>query len=341
MKTFWQQLKSPILALAPMDGVTDSAFRQICQTNGADVVYTEFISSDALMHNARKALEKMRYVESERPVICQIFGHDREAFVAAAKLVQAKGFDGIDINFGCPAKCVVRHGSGVALLREPHYCRELIESILDIVKIPLSIKVRTSIRKERKEVDPTCEDRVTALDLVAAIKDLPVAAIMVHGRSYEQGHKGGVDAAMIRQVKEGFPGLVLANGGIYSPKDAKRMLEETAADGVGIARGAQGQPWIFQQTADFLTNGSYEQPTWSTVVATMLEHLEMAVQAKGHHGLFEMRKHLAWYVRGFPGAADMRSRLVRAESIEEIRNLLSGSTAEPVSVLPKASLIHG
>ena len=261
----------------------------------------------------------MDFDPAEQPVICQIFGRDVNMFREAAKEIQARGFSGIDINFGCPAKKVVGSGSGVALLREPRFCRQLIEAILDVVTIPLSIKVRASIRKERREVQEGAE-RATALDLVREIKDLPIAAIMIHGRSYEGGFSGTIDVEMIRSVKAEFKGVVLANGGIQSPEDAVTMLKETGADGIGIARGAHGRPWIFRQTRELLNSGTYTTPTWDEIraVALLLAHRIMA--RKGEHGVLELRKHLAWYVRGIPGAAALRHDLVRVNSWKKSRH---------------------
>lgn len=321
MTNFWTNLPHPILALAPMEGVTDSAFRQLCRESGADVVYTEFISSDAIGHRGRTALAKMTFDPAEQPVVCQIFGKDVAMFAESAKEIEARGFAGIDINFGCPARKVVGSGSGVALLREPAFCRQLIESILDVVTIPVSIKVRASIRKERKEVQDGAE-RSTALDLVRAINDLPVAAIMIHGRSYEGGFSGTIDVDMIRSVKAEFKGVVLANGGIQTPEDATAMLDATGADGLGIARGAQGQPWIFSQVRELITTGHVTPMNWDVIRAIALRHSHLAMALKGDHGLLEMRKHLAWYVRGFPGAAQLRHDLVRVNSLAEIQTLL-------------------
>lgn len=322
MKNFWEELKKPIVALAPMEGVTDTAFRQIAKRHGADVVYTEFISTDAIGHNAQRAFAKMDFAETEQPVICQIFGKDPKMFVAAAREIEKRGFAGIDINFGCPAHKVVGSGAGVALLRRPDYARKLIEAVLEEVSIPVSLKVRAKIRKERKEVAPDIPEYHTASDLVEAIRGLPVSAIMVHGRSYESGFSGEVDVRMIRAVKEQFPGLVLANGGIMRPEDARAMLTQTGADGVGIARGAQGNPWILQQIKDVLKTGTSTAPSWEEVTATALEHAKLMESAKGRRGILEMRKHLAWYVKGVPGASRMRQGLVRVESIAQIEKLL-------------------
>lgn len=320
---FWLQLKKPILALAPMEGVTDVAYRTLCKENGADVVYTEFMPADGIFHRARKILEKMNRGDDERPVICQIFGRDPVKFADAAKYIQDVGFDGVDINFGCPAKKVVGSGGGVALLRDPKHARLLVEAALEKITIPLSIKVRTSIRKERKEISPGEPERYTALDLVAEIKGLPVSAIMVHGRSFEQGHSGTVDTDMIRQVKKKFPGLVLANGGITTPQEAVAMLATTGVDGVGIARGSWGAPWIFRQTRELLDTGNITALTTPELVTAIRRHATLLYQLKGPHGLIEFRKHFAHFISGRPGAARLRAAAVQVTSLEDIEALLT------------------
>lgn len=320
---FWLQLKKPILALAPMEGVTDVAFRTLCREQGADVVYTEFLPAEAIAHGALTVLKKMEHRDDERPVICQIFGKTPEAFTAAAIKVQAMGFDGLDLNFGCPARKVVNHGSGVALLREPQYARRLVEAALEKITIPLSIKVRTSIRKESKEFAPGTQERSTALDLVEAIQGLPIAAIMVHGRNYEQGHQGQIDTEMIRAVKEKFSGIVLANGGITKPEDVKTMLESTGADGVGIARGTWGQPWIFSQARQYLESGKYDAIEPQQLASVIRRHASLLMEYKDQRGLLEFRKHFARYITGFPGAAHLRAEAVRVESLEDVDRIIN------------------
>lgn len=323
MTNFWTTLRKPILALAPMEGVTDVAFRTLCKEWGADVVYTEFLAAEAIVHAGPKFMRKMVRRDDERPVICQIFGRNPEAFALAAKKVEALGFDGLDINFGCPARKVVGHGAGVALLRDPQYARRLIEAALENITIPLSIKVRTSIRKEAKEVDPGCADRYTAVDFIEAMKDLPIQAVMVHGRGFEQGHQGDVDTDMIRQVKQKFNGLVLANGGVFTPERVASMLQETGADGVGIARGTWGQPWIFTQARQLLSAGRYEAVTPEQVSNVIRRHAELLFEYKGVQGLLEFRKHFGNYIKGFRGAAEWRARAVRVKTMADVETVIA------------------
>lgn len=305
-----------------MEGYTDSAFRSISRENGADVVYTEFVSSDAIAHHARTAFGKMEFDPAEQPVVCQMFGKDPDAFAVAAREIEARGFAGVDINLGCPAHKVVRSGTGVALMRDPQYVKRLVAATIDAVRIPVSLKMRASIRKERKEVAPDTPERTTALDLVDALAGMPVAAIMVHGRSYEDGFDGPVDVDMIRSVKEHFDGIVLANGGVTTPERANELLKQTGADGIGIARGALGRPWLFSQIRQFLAQGTYTEPTISELRQLIERHAELAYAAKGDHGIIELRKHYASYIRGFPNASALRSRLVRVTNRKEITSIL-------------------
>lgn len=306
-----------------MEGYTDTAFRRICKKNGADVVYTEFISSDAIAHRAATALKKLEFDPSEQPVVCQIFGNDIHSFKTAAREIQARGFAGIDVNLGCPARKVVTHGSGVALMRDPMFARSLIGSIADIVSIPISIKVRSSIRSGNNTVNGS-DTHHTAVNLVNALSGIPIAAIMVHGRSFEEGFTGSIDAEMIRSVKNSTNALVIANGGIRSPNDASAVIAATGADGIGIARGCLGSPWIFRSIRSTLSNGRTEQVGAHEWAATVEAHLRLMVEYKGEHGLFEFRKHLTNYLKGFRNASQKRSQAVRADSIESVIGIITG-----------------
>jgi len=310
-KNFWQKLKKPIIALAPMAGITDSAFRQICKKYGADVVYSEMISVDALAYNSKKTLKMLEFSKKEKPIVFQLFGKKPELFALAAKLVEKKGADGIDINFGCPAPKIFKCGGGASLMRDLDLCYEIIKATCLAVKIPVSIKVRRSVGK------------VTALDLVKKIKGLPVAAIMIHGRSYEQGYSGEIDLAMIKKVKQEFKGIVLGNGGIINPHKAREMLDKTKVDGFGLAQGVLGKPWLFKQVKDYLKTGKFSEYNFRQIKKVALEHAALNYKLKGKQGVLEMRKHLAWYFRGFAGASELRQKLIRVNSLKEIREILN------------------
>jgi len=308
-----------------MEGVNDSAFRQICKHWGADVVYTEFISADAIAHDAKRAFDKMSFDPVEQPVVCQIFGRDPEAFKRAAREVQSRGFAGLDINFGCPARKVVSHGSGAALLRRPEFARQLIEVALNTVTIPVSIKIRSSIRANPPMTEKKDAARVTAVDLVKAVADLPIAAIMVHGRSFEQGHTGQIDIEMIKAIKQIFSRPVLANGGIYTPERAKEMLSATGADGLGIARGAWGQPWLFRQIHQLLDTGHYQPVQVKDIVDTIRHQAELCNRLKGERGLIELRKHLVKYFNGWATVARWRRQAGQVQTLNDITNLLTNA----------------
>jgi nifR3 family TIM-barrel protein len=307
---FWQKLNKPILALAPMAGVSDSAFRQLCKSFGAGVVYTEMISADGLHYNTKKTLELLEFTKTEKPIVCQLFGKRPEMFAKAAKIAQKAGFDGIDLNFGCPAKKVVAHSGGVTMMRDLKHCHKLIEVVLENTSLPVSVKIRSGI------------ENVTALDFVKAISDLPVSAIMIHGRPFKNPYSAPIDYEMIKKVKVNFSGIVLGNGGINKPEDAKLMLDKTGVDGVGLARGLYGKPWLFKQIKNYLKKGEYQELGFNEIKKVMITHAKLAEKMKGKWGIIETRKHLAWYVRGFAGAAELRKRLVQVESIEEIREIL-------------------
>lgn len=316
---FWNEIKTPILALAPMAGITDSAFRQVCRYYGADVAYTEMVSADGLFYDSKKTLDFLKFKQKERPIVVQLFGKHPEKFTRAAQLCQQAGFDGIDINFGCPAKKVAGHGGGVTLMRDLPKCREIIEAVLAGTKLPVSVKLRSSINND--------SGKITALDFLKFMKELPLAAVMIHGRSYEKPFEGDPDYAMVKKCakyqRQINPECVMiGNGGIKKPEDAKKMLELADADGVGLARGLYGRPWLFQQCRQYLNSGKYAEPTPAEIKKTILLHGKLAFAAKDNHGLVELRKHLLWYVSGRPNAKELRFQLVRVSTLGELKTAI-------------------
>lgn len=316
MHNFWSKLKKPIIALAPMAGITDSAWRRICRQQGADVVYSEMTSVDGLFYKSKKTLALLKFYHDEKPLVIQLFGKDPKKFGQAVKLIERAGADGIDINFGCPAKKVVTHGGGVTLMRDLDLCYEIIKQTIINTQLPVSVKIRTAINSRAIK-------KVTALDFLKSVANLPLAAVMIHGRSYEQGFSGPIDYQMILQAKKYFKGIILANGGVVSPETARELLLKTQADGLGIARGCLGNPWIFQQIKDYLINNKFSDITWTAKKKIILNHAKLAFKTKGQHGLIELRKHLLWYVKGIANAKDYRQKLVRVEKMSEIKNILN------------------
>ncbi|HAH04478.1 MAG: tRNA-dihydrouridine synthase [Parcubacteria group bacterium GW2011_GWA2_43_17] len=318
MKNFWQSLPKPILVVSPMCGVTDLPFRLICRAHGADVVYTEMTMVQALAHKSQKALKLCEVSKNESPVVVQLGGNDPELFFKAAKIVAEEiRPDGIDINFGCPAKKVAGHGSGVALLRDLNKSYEIIQATIEgAAGLPVSLKTRSEIKaKDQTKI-------VTSLDLLQKTRDLPIAAVMIHGRSFEAPWIEQVDYDYIKKIRENYHGILIANGGIDSPEKAKMVLATTQADGLAIGHGVYGRPWIFQQIKDYLKHGRYKQLSWPQKRAIALKHAKLAFKTKGIHGLVELRKQLLWYVKGLPKATAYRQDLVRLTTIDEIKQAL-------------------
>ncbi len=300
-----------------MAGVTDLPFRMICRKYGADVVYTEMVMVQGLARHNAKTLKLAEISAAEQPVVIQLGGNDPELFYKAAQVVKEFGSAGIDINFGCPAKKIAGDGSGVALLRDLARSYQIIQATIEGAGgLPVSFKTRTQI----KSTDKTKIS--TSLELLEKVKDLPVAAVMIHGRSFEAPWIEEVDYEFIKKVKENFKGVVLANGGIYDPATAKEVLRLTGADGIGIGHGVYGQPWIFTQIKGYLANGQYENKSWPEKRAIALEHARLAFKIKGAPGLLELRKQLLWYVKGLPQATDYRQSLVHLETLGEIEKAL-------------------
>lgn len=327
MKNFWKKINTPILALAPMAGITDSAFREICKKYGADVTYSEMASATALFYNPKHTLELVKFGKNERPYVVQLFGKVPEHFGLAAKIITEKiKPDGIDINFGCPAKKVFGHGGGCALMPQKELARDIILAVCDNTDLPVSIKIRAGLKD------------MSAIKFIENTKDLPYSAIMIHGRTYEGGFSGPVDFSIYEEIKKIAPNkIVLANGGIMTAEDGIKILRDyPMLDGLGIARGTWGQPWIFNEIKQnvgvrfiepkligFDKSNPYKD--FSATKKIMLEHAKLIYKNKGKRGLFEIRKHMCWYIKGFPGAVELRRKLVLANSVREIENILKSA----------------
>ncbi len=331
MDNFWQKLKPsarggrPILALAPMAGITDSAFRQVCKGFGADVVYSEMASVAALCYNPKKTLATLTSDKKEAPYVIQLFGSDPKHFERAVKLLtdkrrfskfkipaspaggkNSKLPQGLDINFGCPVKKVAKQGAGAVLMDSPERAREIVKAVLDSTDLPVSIKIRSKV------------GATTALKFLDGLSALPLAAVMIHGRPMSAGHSGPVDWQMIKEARNHFGGVILANGGAVDRQSALDLLRKTGADGLGIARGALGKPWLFQQILNF----KFKILNREEVFKIALKHAKLTEKLKGGAGIIEMRKHLCWYVSGLPGATELRRRLVAVNDLAEIKKIL-------------------
>ncbi len=300
--------------MAPLSGITDSAFRRICKAFGADIVYSELSSSTALAYQPETSLRMLHFHESERPYIVQLFGNNPQHFAIAARLVSDEiKPDGIDINFGCPIAKVFKQGAGAALMTNLPLAAEVIRSVIENTDLPVSIKTRTSVKG------------VDLLNFLDYIGDLDIKAIMVHGRSYAQGFSGPNDIETTKAVCLRFKGTVLANGGVSTAANGLELLRETGADGIGLARGALGNPWVFEQLKAASCGNGSGKPHCEDVFRTALEHARLAIDLKGKRGVLQMRKHLCWYLQQVPGTKKLKQKAVRITSFEDVAELLAQS----------------
>jgi tRNA-dihydrouridine synthase B len=320
---FWNNLRRPVLLLAPMVGVSDTAFRQLCKGFGADVVYSEMISADALVRNAEKALAMLAHDTSEYPFVVQLMGNKPNVLGEAARVAEKAGASGIDINFGCPAHKIARNDCGVMLMRDLDRCRDLLSAVLDAVDIPISIKARVSIKPSQAHKSIQGSSPITILDMIQKVSDLPIAALMLHGRSFEDSFDGGIRHNAIAEAKKIFKtGAVFANGGITSVESSRDILDSTGADGLGLARSVIGKPWLFKQIRDYLDTGSYTPVEWPEIKSVIIEHAELFERTRGKTPFKEVRRHLTHYVKGHERASEIRQKLVTVESVSDIRIIL-------------------
>lgn len=304
-----------ILALGPMAGVTDLPFRCLCKEQGADLIYTEMVSAKGIYYNNRNTKSLLETAESERPVALQLFGENAAIMSEVAKRIEELPFDILDINMGCPVPKVVNNGEGSALMKEPKKAGEIIEAVVRAIQKPVTVKIRKGFGKED----------ANAPELAKIAEECGAAAVAVHGRTREQYYSGKADLEIIRRVKETVKIPVIGNGDIFTPQDAKRMLDETGCDGLMLARGVQGDPWLFSRTKHYLETGELlERPALSELSETILRHARMQLDFKGEYlGMREMRKHVAWYTTGYPHSAGLRVKINAVETLEELEELLS------------------
>jgi len=305
--------------LAPMAGVTDIVFRLICKSFGCGLLYTEMVSAKGLYYKSENTKALMEIDPRERPVAIQIFGSEPEIMAYAAAKAEEFGADIIDINMGCPTPKIVNNGDGSALMKNPKLAGEIIKAVVKSVNIPVTVKIR-------KGWD---ENSVNAVELGQIAEEEGASAIAVHGRTREEFYSGKADWDIIKKVKQALSIPVIGNGDIYSPEDAKRMIDETGCDAVLIGRGAQGNPWIFKRTIEYLKNGIItEEPTPRERVEMLIYHMDMEIQYKGEHvGIREMRKHASWYLKGLPGSCEIKNKIFTMTKKQEIENLLNSYLA--------------
>lgn len=306
------QLPDFPLLLAPMEDVSDPPFRSVCKQNGADLMYTEFISSEGLIRDAIKSRQKLDIFEAERPIGIQVFGGDEEALTLSAKIVEATGPDLIDINFGCPVKKVVCKGAGAGILKDLPKMIALTKAVVNAVKIPVTVKTRLGWDEQSKNIEEVAE----------RLQDVGIQALSIHGRTRAQMYKGEADWSLIAAVKNN-PRIhipIFGNGDIDSPSKAVAYKNRYGVDGVMIGRAAIGYPWIFREIKHYIENGiTLPPPDIEERIRVCRQHLEFSLQWKGPKlGILEMRPHYANYLRGLSHIKEFRHKLVHAMDAEEV-----------------------
>lgn len=305
------------LLLAPMEDVSDPPFRAVCKQHGADLMFTEFISSEGLIRDAIKSRQKLDIFEEERPIGIQIFGGDEEAMAMAAGIVDTTNPDLVDINFGCPVKKVVCKGAGAAVLKDIDLMVRLTQAVIKSTSLPVTVKTRLGWDDSSKNIE----------EVALRLQDIGVQALSIHGRTRVQMYKGEADWTLIAKVKENsriqIP--IFGNGDIDSPQKALEYKNRYGVDGIMIGRAAIGYPWIFREIKHYVATGEIlAPPSLEERLDACRTHLHGSVQWKGEKlGLLEMRRHYANYLKGLPNIKEFRTRLVTAQETAELEHIFN------------------
>lgn len=312
------ELKGTPLFLAPMEDVTYKSFRWMCKKFGADVMYTEFISSEALVRDIKKTKEKMTLFDFDRPVAIQIYGHNIESMVRAAQVAEEWNPDFIDINFGCPMKKITRHGAGAAMLQDLPKMQQMAAEIVKAVNIPVTAKTRLGWTESDKPI----------MEVAERLQDAGIAALAIHGRTRDQLYTGKADWTLIGEVKNNsriqIP--IIGNGDINSAQKARYLLDKTGVDALMIGRAAIGRPWLFSEVKHFLETGDLlPSPTVAEVVEVLKEQISLNLEWKEKElsGILMLRRHFAKYFPGLPNFRELKIKLLRAETGDEINEILN------------------
>lgn len=300
--------------LAPMAGVTDRAFRQICREYGCGLVYTEMISSKGLYYKDKKTASLMKICDDEQPAAIQIFGSDPEIMGEIAKAAENTGAALIDINMGCPAPKIVNNGDGSALMKNPPLAGKIIENVAKAVKIPVTVKFRKGWN----------DSSINAVEFAEIAEKSGASALCVHGRTRMQFYSGKADWEIIKTVKESVKIPVIGNGDIFCADDALNMIKQTKCDAVMVARGAEGNPFLFRQIDELMKNGKVSYcPTDKERILCAVKHARLLTEYKGENrGIKEARKHMAWYLKGMRGSSSVKQDIFKAESLSEMEEIL-------------------
>ena len=302
--------------LSPMAGVTDLPFRLICKEQDCGMLYTEMVNAKALCYDDQNTKKMLKIEDAEHPLAIQIFGSDPEYMGGAAKILNSYPNEILDINMGCPAPKVVKNGDGSALLKNPELAGKVLRAVVDNSEKPVTLKIR-------KGWDDTC---INAVEIAKIAEDSGISAIAIHGRTREQYYSGKADWDIIREVKENVSIPVIGNGDVFEVEDAINMLNKTNCDAIMIGRGAQGNPWIFKRINHYMQTGEIlPEPTLEEKIDTAMKHLKLAVEEHGEYvAVREMRKHIAWYLKGLRNSARVRDEINKIESYEEVVSKLKG-----------------
>ncbi len=304
------------VVLAPMAGICNSAYRQICKDMGCGLIYAEMVSDKAITYNNQKTIDMLYMTEKERPISQQIFGSDKESFVEAAKFIEKEMKpDIIDINMGCPVpKVAVRAQAGSALLKDIDKIFDIVSSVVSAVNVPVTVKIRSGWDS----------NHINAVEVAKVIEKAGASAICVHPRTRSQGYSGKADWNIIKEVKENVSIPVIGNGDIKSPEDAKRMLEETKCDAVMIGRGVLGNPWLIKNIVNYLDGKEVIDVSIVDRIDMCLKHLKLLDSLKNEKlACLEIRNHISWYFKGIKGANELKNKVYQTTSIHDIILLLN------------------
>lgn len=304
------------IVLAPMAGICNSAFRRICKEMGAGLIYAEMVSDKAILYNNQKTIDMLYMTDFERPIAQQIFGSDKDSFVFAAKYIYENMHpDIIDINMGCPVpKVALRAQAGAALLKSPDKIYDIVKAVVESVPIPVTVKIRSGWDY----------DHINAVEVAKLVEKAGAQAICVHPRTRSQGYSGKADWNIIRDVKQNVSIPVIGNGDIKSPEGAKRMLDETLCDAVMIGRGVLGNPWLIKNCISYINEGKIVKVSDLEKIDMVLKHLKYLDELKNEKlACLEIRNHIAWYLKGIPGANDVKNKIYKTTKVCDIINILN------------------
>lgn len=305
------------VVLAPMAGICDNAYRTIVKEMGAGLICAEMVSDKAIYYNSKKTIDMLYMSEEERPISQQIFGSDKESFVYAAKYIEENMKpDIIDINMGCPVpKVAICAQAGSALLKNPNKVYEIVKAVVDSVKVPVTVKIRSGWDS----------NNINAVEIAKQVEKAGAKAITIHARTRSQGYSGKADWNIIKEVKENVNIPVIGNGDIKSCYDAKRMLDETKCDAIMIGRGVIGNPWIIKETIDYLEKGiEPKKVSYKERLDMILEHLDRLTKTKNEHlALLQIRTHIGYYLKSIPNTSELKNKIFKTKSIDELKELIN------------------